>query len=342
MPHHHLFISSPVLSCNVTQSLSQNSAVILQLAPHDAALLQASLLQSQKQLHPASTLLSQETFDYRPGLTLLDPSHLSPSALPHASKAARCLLDALTFSLNLRTCSFHHLLDNLPLRNHELSSSVLSLCCHSRPSFLARPHHPHTQLSPLHYEHQLDKTLLTLIKPDSPGLHIKDLNGCWLLADTNLGPHDVLVYPGLSLYQETAGYVMPALHRTDVPFENNLHGRCSLAFKLMPKSIATLSSTEMQAAGYGVEPRFQNAIPVSDFMQRSHPVDQLFSRNAAQIVLPDGQAASLKASLKKKRETSSSQKSLPPSKRLRLEAQRVLKEKVMEIAEKKRAQDEIL
>ncbi|KAJ4757020.1 2-oxoglutarate (2OG) and Fe(II)-dependent oxygenase superfamily protein [Rhynchospora pubera] len=224
---------------------------------------------------------------------------------------------------------------NLPLRNHELSSSVLSLCCHSRPSFLARPHHPHTQLSPLHYEHQLDKTLLTLIKPDSPGLHIKDLNGCWLLADTNLGPHDVLVYPGLSLYQETAGYVVPALHRTDVPFENNLHGRCSLAFKLMPKSIATLSSTEMQAAGYGVEPRFQNAIPVSDFMQRSHPVDQLFSRNAAQIMLPDGQAASLKASLKKKRETSSSQKSLPPSKRLRLEAQRVLKEKVMEIAEKK-------
>ncbi|KAJ4749141.1 2-oxoglutarate (2OG) and Fe(II)-dependent oxygenase superfamily protein [Rhynchospora pubera] len=367
-------IASEGVPCNsyqlsvsmLTQSLSQNSAVILQLAPHDAALLQACLhsaplyfnhksnsmeegMEEQEQMmgmewcrtsgYYADPQLSQETFDYRPGLTLLDPSHLSPSALPHAfsilAKAARCVLDALTFSLNLRTCSFHHLLDNLPLRNHEVSSSVLSLCCHSRPSFLARPHHPHTQLSPLHYEHQLDKTLLTLIKPDSPGLHIKDLNGCWLLADTNLGPHDVLVYPGLSLYQETAGYVMPALHRTDVPFENNLHGRCSLAFKLMPKSIATLSSTEMQAAGYGVEPRFQNAIPVSDFMQRSHPVDQLFSRNAAQIMLPDGQAASLKASLKKKRETSSSQKSLPPSKRLRLEAQRVLKEKVMEIAEKK-------
>jgi hypothetical protein len=46
-------------------------------------------------------------------------------------------------------------------------------------------------------------------------------------------------------------------------------------------------------------------------------------------------SASLKSSTRKRRETSSSQKSLPPSKRLRLEAQRVLKEKVMEIAEKK-------
>ncbi|KAJ1704518.1 hypothetical protein LUZ63_004297 [Rhynchospora breviuscula] len=363
-------IPSEGLPCNsykvsvsmLTQSLSQNSAVILQLSPHDAALLQACLHSARLYFNHnchnhkhnsdptesewcrtsgyyADPQLSQETYDYRPGLTLLDSTDLSPSALPHVfsilAKAARCVLDAVTYSLNLRSCSFNQILDNLPLRNHEVSSSVLSVCCHSRPSFVPDPHDAQTQLCPLHYEHQLDKTLLTLIKPDNPGLHIKDLNGHWVLADTNLGPHDVLVYPGLSLYQETAGYVVPALHRTDVAFDNNLYGRCSVAFKLMPKSMASLSCTEMQAAGYGVEAQFQNAIPVSDFMQRSHPVDQLFSRNGPQLMLPDGQDASLKGSLKKKRETSSSQKSLPPSKRLRLEAQRVLKEKVMEIAEKK-------
>lgn len=46
-------------------------------------------------------------------------------------------------------------------------------------------------------------------------------------------------------------------------------------------------------------------------------------------------SVSLRRSTKKKRDTSASRKSLPPSKRLRLEAQRVLKEKVMEIAERK-------
>ncbi|KAJ3709335.1 hypothetical protein LUZ61_013040 [Rhynchospora tenuis] len=354
----------------LTQSLSHYSAVILELPPRDAALLHACLHSARLYFHHphphphqtnnpspshshshsiewcrtsgyyADPQLLQETYDFRPGLTPLHPpTQLSPSALPDIfailGKAARCVLDAVSYSLNLRSCSFNDILDNIPLRNQEVSSSVLSVCCHSRPSFAADPHEGQTALCPIDYEHQVDKTLVTVIKPDNPGLQIKDLNGQWVLADTNLGPQEVLVYPGLSLYQETAGYVVPALHRTDVGFENNLYGRCSVAFKLMPKSMASLSCTEMQAAGYGVEARFQNAIPVNDFMQRSHPVDQLFPRNGAQLMLTEAQDASLKGSLKKKRETSSSQKSLPPSKRLRLEAQRVLKEKVMEIAEKK-------
>jgi hypothetical protein len=35
----------------------------------------------------------------------------------------------------------------------------------------------------------------------------------------------------------------------------------------------------MRAAGHGVEAQFQLPIPVDDFMQRSHPTDQLFNRH---------------------------------------------------------------
>ncbi|XP_078181107.1 2-oxoglutarate (2OG) and Fe(II)-dependent oxygenase superfamily protein isoform X2 [Carex rostrata] len=350
----------------LTQSLAQYSAVIVELPPGDAALLRASLESARLYFHqqgfeknnnPTDTTewcrtsgyyadpqLLQETYDYRPGLTPLETEpdrspELSPSALPDIfcilGKAARCVLDAVSYSLSLRSCSFNEILDNVPLRNQEVSSSVLSVCCHSRPSFVAGPQEGQTAIFPIDYEHQVDKTLVTVVKPDKPGLQIKDLNGQWVLGDSNLGPQEVMVYPGLALYQATAGYVGPALHRTDVAVENNLYGRCSIAFKLMPKSMASLSCNEMQAAGYGVEAQFQNSIPVSDFMQRSHPIDQMFIRNNVKSMPNEGQNDSLKSSTKKKRETSSSQKSLPPSKRLRLEAQRVLKEKVMEIAEKK-------
>jgi isopenicillin N synthase-like dioxygenase len=139
------------------------------------------------------------------------------------------------------------------------------------------------------YEHQVDKTLLTVVKPDKPGLQIRDLNGQWVLADSNLGPQEVVVYTGLALYQATAGYVGPSLHRTNVAVENNLYGRCSVAFKLMPKSMASLCCSEMQAAGYDTEAQFQDAIPVSDFMLRSHPVDQLFPRKYAKPMRNDGQ-----------------------------------------------------
>jgi hypothetical protein len=58
-----------------------------------------------------------------------------------------------------------------------------------------------------------------------------------------------------------------------------MYGRCSLAFKLMPKSMTSLNCSEMRAAGHGVEAQFQLPIPVDDFMQRSHPTDQLFNRH---------------------------------------------------------------
>jgi hypothetical protein len=42
--------------------------------------------------------------------------------------------------------------------------------------------------------------------------------------------------------------------------------------------MTSLSCSEMRAAGHGVEAQFQLPVSVDDFMQRSHPTDQLFNR----------------------------------------------------------------
>ena len=202
-------------------------------------------------------------------------------------KASRDILDAISFYLNLRSSPFTEVLDNVPLRNREVSSSVLSVCCHARPSFQGAQHHNLTTqedgqlvIYPDH-EHHVDKSLVSIVKSDKAGLHVRDFTGPWVLVDGDLGPQDAVVFPGLALYQATAGYVNPALHRTEInDMPGNMYGRFSLAFKLMPKSMSSLSCSEMRAAGHGVEAQFQLPIPVDDFMQRSHPTDQLFNRQS--------------------------------------------------------------
>ncbi|XP_026417968.1 uncharacterized protein LOC113313408 isoform X2 [Papaver somniferum] len=315
----------------LSQSLTQFSAVILQLPASDGALLRSGLESAhlyfhQKASYPnahmvhnhdsrdwcrtsgyyAEPQLCQETYDFRPGLTPTEPNNNTmeyppaglPDMFPLLARVARDVLDAITFSLNLRSSAFNGILDNVPLRNREISSSVLSVCCHSsRQAFQGQQHGLTTQ-------------------------------------DDDLGPHEAIVYPGLALYYATAGYVTPATHRIDT---GSLHGygRCSLAFKLMPKSMASLSGSEMSAAGHGIEAQFQLPILVDDFMQRTHPVDQLHNRQSFQNYnFPAAQDGSLK-SLVKRRKPNTRCKPLPPSKRLRLEAQRVLKERVQEIADKK-------
>ncbi|OAY79436.1 hypothetical protein ACMD2_23678, partial [Ananas comosus] len=142
-----------------------------------------------------------------------------------SGKSLEIFWDAVSFSLNLRSFSFTEILDNLPLRNREISSSVLSVCCHSRPSFQEAQHHSLAaqedgQLVMFQdHEHQFDKTLITIVKADRAGLHF---NGRWILADGDLGPQDAVVYPGLALYQATAGYVKTAMYRTEI---GNLQGK---------------------------------------------------------------------------------------------------------------------
>ncbi|XP_004294206.1 PREDICTED: uncharacterized protein LOC101303785 isoform X1 [Fragaria vesca subsp. vesca] len=358
----------------LSQSLAQYSAAIIQFSVSDAALLRSGLDSARLYFHqrasyPAPDIVHTndprdwcktsgynadpqlwlETYDYRPGVTPLEPNNMMefpPAGLPDIfsvlGKAGRDILDAISFYLNLRSSPFTDILDNVPLRNQEISSSVLSVCCHARPSYQGSQHHNFAtqedgQLVMFSdHEHQVDKTLISVVKSDKPGLHIKDFQGRWVLVDEDLGPQEAIVYPGLALYQATAGYVNPALQRTEITnIQNNLFGRCSLAFKLMPKSMTSLSCSEMRAAGHGVDPQFQLPVPVDDFMQRSHPIDQFFNRQTVQSfnfhATPDG---SMKPMMRRRKNDSKS-KPLPPSKRLRLEAQRVLKERVQDIADKK-------
>lgn len=292
----------------------------------------------------------QETFDYRPGQTPIEPSsgaELPPAGLADLfsllGKAARDILDAIGCSLELRSFCFTDLLDNAPLRNGEVSTSVLSLCCHGR-STLQGGHHgtitigqEQSQMAIFsEHEPRVDKSLLTLVRSDKPGLQIRDMQGRWLLVDGDLGPQDILLYPGLALYQATAGYISPALHRTDIgSLQGNIYGRCSLTFKLMPRASAILHCSAMTAAGHGVGGPFQQPIAVHDFMQRIHPMDQLISRHGfMNFPFPVPSDGSMKTALKRRKQIPRS-KPLAPSKRLRLEAQRVLKERVQEIADRK-------
>ncbi|CAK9165673.1 unnamed protein product [Ilex paraguariensis] len=358
----------------LSQSLAQHSAAIIQLPARDGALLR-SCLESvrcyfhQKPSYPSADIIDtndpsqwcktsgyyanpqlwQETYDFRPGLTPPEPNNemeFPPAGLVDIfsllGKAARDVLDAISFYLNLRSSPFTEILDNVPLRNREISSSVLSVCCHARPSFQGAQHHNMTtqedgQLVMFSdHEHPVDKSLLCVVKSDKAGLQVRDFHGHWVLVDGDLGPQEAIVYTGLALYQATAGYINPALHRIEISnLQGNMFGRCSLAFKLMPKSMTSLNCSEMRAAGHGVEAQFQLPVPVDDFMQRSHPADQLFNRhNFPTFNFPTSHEGSMKP-LMRRRKNNSRCKPLPPSKRLRLEAQRVLKERVQDIADKK-------
>ncbi|XP_065865144.1 uncharacterized protein [Euphorbia lathyris] len=357
----------------LSQSLAQYNAAIIQFSSSDAALLRSGLDSARLYFHQKSSnypspdmihgndsrewcktsgyyadpQLWQETYDFRPGITPVEPNNAMefppgglPDIFPLLGKAARDILDAISFYLNLRSSPFTEILDNVPLRGREISSSVLSVCCHGRPSFqghnlTAQDQEGHHLVMYPDNENQVDKSLLCLVKSDKAGLHVRDFHGRWVLVDGDLGPREAIVYPGLALYQATAGYINPSLHRTDISnMQGNMYGRCSLAFKLMPKSMSSLSCSEMRAAGHGVEAQFQLPVSVDDFMQRSHPTDQLFSRHSFQSFnFPISQDGSMKPM--RRRKNDSKDKPLPPSKRLRLEAQRVLKERVQDIAEKK-------
>ena len=302
------------------QSLAQYSAAIIQLPPADAALLRSGLDSARLFFHQrgndsgevvrseddardrewcktsgyyADPQLWLEMYDYRPGITVREHNgamELPPSGLPDIfsvlGRVCRDILDAISFSLNLRTCVFTEILDNMPLRGQEVSSSVLSACCHSRPPFEGAQQHPVASpdcgqlLLFSEQQQQIDKTLLTLVKSDRSGLYIKDLHGRWILVDGDLGPHDIVVYPGLALYQETTGYVNPAVHKTEVGnLQGCRFGRCSLAFKLTPRSVPRMSGSEMGPAGHGLDTQFQVPVPVTDFMQTHHSADQLFPKN---------------------------------------------------------------
>lgn len=121
-------------------------------------------------------------------------------------KAARDILDATSFYLSLSSSPCTEILYNVPLRNREISFSLLSVCCHTRPLFQGAQHHNLTtqedgQLCFLgELDHQVDKSLISLVKSDRERLYISAFHGWWVLVDGDLGPQEVIVCPGLALY----------------------------------------------------------------------------------------------------------------------------------------------
>eukprot|EP00249_Psilotum_nudum_P019920 c27475_g1_i1 orf=650-2083(-) len=291
----------------------------------------------------------RETYNYRPGQStdVLSGRELPPVGLPELfsslAKASRHILDSIGFSLELRSFCFADLLDNMPLKNGEVSTSLLSVCCHGRPAVqwghlavtVTGADQGHLPIFDDHEPHA-DKGVLTLVKSDKPGLRIRDMQGRWLLVDGDLGPQDVILYTGLALYQATAGCLSPALYRTDFgAVHGHMYGRCSVSFKLLPRPSAILHCSAMSAAGHAVGAPFQQPISVHDFMQRTHSMDQLVSRpGLTNFAFSPSSDGSMKTALKRRKPVTRG-KPLAPSKRLRLEAQRVLKERVQEIADRK-------
>lgn len=103
-----------------------------------------------------------------------------------------------------------------------------------------------------------------------------------MVVDADLSPQDMILFTGMSLYQATGGYLSPSIHRTDhnanLAQGSSPYGRCSVAFKLMPRASAILHCAAMNAAGHPVGGPFQQPVAVHDFMQRSHAMDQLVTR----------------------------------------------------------------
>jgi hypothetical protein len=82
---------------------------------------------------------AREVYDFRPGRMAVEGasmSELPPAGLPELfaslGNATRVILDAIGCSLELRSFSFTDLLDNVPLKTGEMSTSVLTTCCHNR------------------------------------------------------------------------------------------------------------------------------------------------------------------------------------------------------------------
>ncbi len=127
------------------------------------------------------------------------------------------------------------------------------------------------QCNVLLVDKDMDKGLLTLLKLDKSRLQIRDLQGLWIVVDVDLGPQDMVLYLGLSLYQTTGGYFSLAVHRTYNSSNNNVtivasqgqglsvvpYGRCFIKFKFMPRALTILHCFAMTIVGYLIGSPFQ-------------------------------------------------------------------------------------
>jgi hypothetical protein len=155
----------------LAQSLRNSNAAIIQMSPGDEVLLRCVLdsvrmffhqkpIVGPESIHTedtqdwnqtsgyfADSQHAREVYDYRPGRTSsaasseaaeadITTAELPPAGLPELfallGNVTRVILDAIGCSLELRSFAFADLLDNMPLKIGEMSTSVLSTCCHNR------------------------------------------------------------------------------------------------------------------------------------------------------------------------------------------------------------------
>ncbi|XP_024389610.1 uncharacterized protein [Physcomitrium patens] len=270
-------------------SLTRNNAAIIEISSEDAALVRCALesakLYFRSRCHTASLWNSsdwlklsgylaapaRDMYFYRAGRTLKgEETEPPPPCIPEVfrcfGKASRACLSGIARHLRLRGDAFGQLLDEAPLANGEISSSVLTAT-----AFHAVGPGEKGAMKDSGVLQEVEKGFLLLIASDTPGLQVRDSSGRWYLADNALGPGDLLLLTGKTLEQATAGIRRACTYRV-VPVTqttvNAFSGRCvrtSLAFRLMPRMSATIDCTAVAEAGH-VIPDGYGPIPVQIFL----------------------------------------------------------------------------
>lgn len=250
-------------------SLMRHNAAVIELSGEDSVIVRCAL-ESAKMYFKARAQCGswgkpgRLVYTFRAGRVSED-GDLSPPCINDAfkclGKASRAALCAIAKHLRLRCDSFNHLLDDTPLPANEVSSSVL-VAAYSQASLQNGKGSSGGKSA-----NEVEKGLLTLIASDSPAIQVYDPNGRWYLADSDLGPGDLLLLTGKALSHATAGLRPAASFRT--AYENSPGiingGRASLTFRLMPQGNAVLDCSPIAAAGH-VIPQSYQPISVSRFM----------------------------------------------------------------------------
>ncbi|CAM6127631.1 unnamed protein product [Calypogeia fissa] len=271
----------------LSNSLARYNAVIIELGGEDATLVRCALESAKLYFRSRGSsggavtnwggtdltkstgyisAPSRELYLYRAGRSSYEDIEPPPPGMPEVfrclGKTSRASLSAIARHLRLRSDAFASILDDSPLPSGETSSSVLTAT-----SF----HHAGgggKSMMASDSGNEVEKGLLMLVAADTPGLRVCDPNGNWFLADNTVGPGDLILLTGRALQQATAGLRKASPYRV-VPLSQNgptgSTGRTSLAFRLMPRSNATIDSAPVANAGHSV-PDGYGTISVAAFM----------------------------------------------------------------------------
>ncbi|GJP40139.1 hypothetical protein CLOM_g24423 [Closterium sp. NIES-68] len=274
-------------------SFSQNGAVILEPARHDAALLcrtlesarlyfrrradaSSSSLASSSQLETPEwddgggfySAPSKDLYFYKAGRSLNEGINDScppgfSEAFKYMGRVSRSVMSALARHLRLRCDFFSGLLDDCPLPIGEVSSSVLATACQrSQP-----PQDGQARMIPDATE--TEKGLLMLVTADFPGLQVCNPEGVWSPADQGVPPGSLLLLAGRCLHRATGGLCPASTYRVLPPASPGgltAPNRCSLSFRLMPRPAAVIDCSSLAHAGHAVPASMRETVYAGAFI----------------------------------------------------------------------------